>query len=350
MKRPINFDELLNVAKERPDLLGALRRHGIDLRRVGVSSRGAVKYKTTNVQGVPGDLSAVVFMHNASGEWLVCDNKERTGTRYLNAIDTLMKLYGFSFDDAVYSLSGGMPSSPVQAPVPCSLPKVKESPLPFTAPAPKYTAIKRVIAYLCQHRNIPYNVVKALIDAGLIYPSEISLKFDDKEIKNTVCVFPILNEQGKTVGADTVGIRSDMRFKHVISGSSYEYAWGFKAGVENVTNTTPVFYTESCIDAVSLFSLYGKCGVYVSLAGVKPSTFDAVRRRLGGVPVICVDNDEAGERFRLKYSDVYSRIPSIGKDFNDELTAHVRLNIPIELNGKNSISLSPIYYQKRASS
>ncbi len=343
MKRPDNFDELLNVAKERPDLLGALRRHGVDLRRVGVSSRGAVKYKTTNVQGVPGDLSAVVFMHNVSGEWLVCDNKERTGTRYLNAIDTLMKLYGFSFDDAVYSLSGGMPSSPVKAPVLCNVPIRQESPIPFVSPKPNTSALRRMIAYLCQHRNIPYAVVRSLISSRLIYPSDICLKFGEKEIHNTVCVFPAMDEHGKTVGADTVGLRSDVRFKHIVTGSDPEYAWGFKYGVNSISETTPVFYTESCIDAISLFALEGKQGVYVSLAGVKPSTFEAVSSRLGGTPVLCVDNDEAGQRFRSRYEKLSFELPTYGKDFNDDLKAHGRLNIPTAFTKDSDISLCPIF-------
>ncbi len=48
MKRPQNFDELLNIAKVRPDVHGALSQLGISLKRVG-RSMGGERWQTATL-------------------------------------------------------------------------------------------------------------------------------------------------------------------------------------------------------------------------------------------------------------------------------------------------------------
>ena len=59
------------------------------------------------------------------------------------------------------------------------------------------------------------------------------------------------------------------------------------------------------------------------MGGLKDETFNHMQKMLGGKPVLCVDNDEAGNRFRKKYPSCETLYPQNGKDWNDELKYRV---------------------------
>ena len=59
------------------------------------------------------------------------------------------------------------------------------------------------------------------------------------------------------------------------------------------------------------------------MCGLKDETFEHMQKMLGGKPVLCVDNDEAGNRFRKKYPSCETLYPQNGKDWNDELKYRV---------------------------
>ena len=65
MKRPQNFDELLDIAKNRPDIHGALSQLGIGLKRVGYAM-GGERWQTETNGGTSGDLSAIAFIEKPS--------------------------------------------------------------------------------------------------------------------------------------------------------------------------------------------------------------------------------------------------------------------------------------------
>ena len=52
-------------------------------------------------------------------------------------------------------------------------------------------------------------------------------------------------------------------------------------------------------------------------------TLRGMTEHYGGRPILCVDADEAGSKFRERHSELESLIPSEGKDWNDELKAKV---------------------------
>ena len=327
MKRPQNFDELLDIAKNRPDVHGALSQLGISLKRVGYAM-GGERWQTETKGGTSGDLSAIAFIEKDDGSWVICDNKGRTGQQFIDSITLLREIFHVSFDDAVYMLSGGAPSAPVAKPTKLSDTPSASAPIPpkkeYIPPESAPDKLRRVKAYLIQTRKLPAELVLPLIDSGKIYASE--------RFKNKIafCTFPITDENGKNVGTDMTGTIDNMEKeyrKHMIPGSNADYAWCFPYEVEEITSETPIFFCEAPIDTMSLCALSGTPGVYVSMAGCKDRTFNSVTEKLGGTPIICVDNDETGDAFAARHPDVTRMVAPIGKDWNDTLKHYVENNI-----------------------
>lgn len=346
MKRPDNWDELLTTAKEHPDLLGALSSIGVQLQQAGRTPQGGVRYRTTGVTGVQGDFSAVAFTHYPSGKWSIIDNKERYGVKYLDAIDVLVKMYGFSFDDAVYTLSGGAPSAPASSAVIPPAPESVKFTVKLEIPPADFTRLKQVIAYLSKTRLIPYNVVKELLRVNLIYPSFYERQASDgNTYVNTTCIFPVINERKSVVGIDSRTVSSFSRsYKAILSGSDPLYAWGFVAGQRTVTSSTPIFVCESPIDAISLYCLTEERGAYVSLAGLKDITLRSIKKKLPGRIVICVDNDDGGSRFRANHCAEYEcQIPKGGKDWNEILQAHTSGGKSLPISSRKEIYVYPLF-------
>ena len=88
MKRPNNFDDLLNVAKYHPDVHGALSQVGISLKHVGYSM-GGERWQTETRSGTQGDFSAIAFIHKPDGKWIFYDNKGRFGKNSIDPITFL---------------------------------------------------------------------------------------------------------------------------------------------------------------------------------------------------------------------------------------------------------------------
>lgn len=318
MKRPQNFDELLNIAKVRPDVHGALSQLGISLKRAGYSM-GGNRWQTATKSGTAGDLSAIAFIEKPDGSWVIFDNKSRTGKQTLDPIALLQEIFGTSFDDAVYMLSGGAPQAPVAKPqVPTLERKAEPQEKPtYIPPTPADDKIKNVMAYLIQTRKLPKELVIPLIESGKIYASYYENPETHKQ--TLVCAFKITDENGNDVGCDSCAPQLNFKFKHLFTGSNADYAWCFPYEVEEITSETPIFFCEAPIDTMSLCALSGTPGVYVSMAGLKDRTFKSIAEKLGGKPFICVDNDEAGDKFAARHPDVPRMVAPNGKDWNDTL-------------------------------
>ena len=325
MKRPQNFDELLNIAKNRPDVHGALSQLGISLKRVG-HSMGGVRWQTETKSGTSGDLSAIAFIEKSDGSWIIFDNKGRIGQQSMDAITCLREIFGVSFDDAVYMLSGGAPSAPVAKPQKLTLERKAEprEERTYTPPTPAPDKLRNVKAYLIQTRKLPKELVLPLIESGKIYATE---RFKSK---TAFCTFPITDENGNNVGTDMAATIDDLPKeykKHLEKGSNADYAWCFPYEVEDITSETPIFFCEAPIDTMSLCALSGTPGIYVSMAGCKDRTFTSVAEKLGGTPIICVDNDETGDAFAARHPDVTRMVAPYGKDWNDTLKYYVENNL-----------------------
>ena len=325
MKRPQNFDELLDIAKNRPDVHGALSQLGISLKRVG-HSMGGVRWQTETKSGTSGDLSAIAFIEKDDGSWIICDNKGRTGQQFIDSITLLREIFHVSFDDAVYMLSGGAPSAPVAKPQKLTFERKAEprEERTYTPPTPAPDKLRHVKAYLIQTRKLPKELVLTLIDSGKISATE---RFKSK---TAFCTFPITDENGNNVGTDMAATIDDLPKeykKHLEKGSNADYAWCFPYEVEEITAETPIFFCEAPIDTMSLCALSGTPGVYVSMAGCKDRTFTSVTEKLGGTPIICVDNDETGDAFAARHPDVTRMVAPYGKDWNDTLKYYVENNL-----------------------
>ena len=323
MKRPNNFDDLLNIAKSRPDVHGALSQLGISLKRAGYSM-GGNRWQTATKSGTSGDLSAIAFIEKPDGKWIFYDNKGRFGKNSIDPITFLREGFEVSFDDAVYMLSGGRPSAPIAKPQKLDTLKREITPQEkptYTPTTPAPDKLRNVKAYLIQTRKLPKELVLPLIDSGRIYATYYENPETHKQ--TLVCAFKITDENGNDVGCDSCAPQPEFKFKHLFTGSNADYAWCFPYEVEEITPTTPIFFCEAPIDTMSLCALSGTPGIYVSMAGLKDSTFNSVSEKLGGTPIICVDNDEAGDKFAARHSDIPRMVAPIGKDWNDTLKHYV---------------------------
>ena len=328
MKRPNNFDDLLNVAKYHPDVHGALSQVGISLKHVGYSM-GGERWQTETRSGTQGDFSAIAFIHKPDGSWVFYDNKARFGRNSIDPITFLREGFGVSFDDAVYMLSGGAPSAPVAKPTRLSDTPSASAPIPpkkeYIPPESAPDKLRNVKAYLIQTRKLPTELVLPLIESDKIYATYYENKENNK--KSLMCAFRITDENGTEVGCDSCSPIPNQKFKHLFEGSDSRYAWCFPYEVSEITSETPIFFCEAPIDTMSLCALSGTPGVYVSMAGLKDSTFNSITEKLGGTPIICVDNDEAGEIFAKRHSDVQRMNAPYGKDWNDTLKYYVENNL-----------------------
>ncbi len=312
-----NFEELIAQARTQPLMKEALAQLGVTLKKVGHGRNGSIRWQTETKGGKEGDFSAVAFFENRDGSWVAVDHKQRTGKHALDALGVLTKLYGVPFREAVQMLSGGF-GRPVGLPFRAEkAEQIEPNPerVPFIPP-PRAEKHNHAFAYLNKTRCIPGNVVSALLHIGAVYESSISLT----EGRSTpLVVFPIYNEKGENVGADSCSANSRFRYKHICAGSDPSCTWYVKNNVTVVTPETPMYFCESSIDAISLLCLQNRPGVYVSMTGVKDEKLEIMTKRFGGTPVICTDNDEAGNLFREKHFSYATLRPQYGKDWNDDI-------------------------------
>lgn len=320
--RDKNFEEKLKAARQRPDLMTALARIGFQLKRVGHGSKyNCTEYRLSKEKGQSGDFSALVFCENADGTWRVLDNKQRYGRLAYDAIGCLTEFFGHSFDEAVYALAGEGVAVHRQAPQLHERPKGAVHQADFILPEKTKSKYTNLFAYLCS-RGISNELISTLVKNELLYQTEMKTK--SGKLMPAI-VFPIYDKDGKAVGADSCGTYSleGFRFKHIYEGSNPSFGWHFANHVAEVTENTPMFFCESPIDAMSLCLLTRYEGVYVSMAGCKDVTLDGMHKAYGGRPVICTDNDEGGNKFRSRYPNVLTLIPTQGKDWNDILKAKI---------------------------
>ena len=355
MGRPKNFADLLEQARSKPDLRRALDMCGVHLKGAG-SCQGGRRWRTTDKKGISGDFSAVTFMENPDGTWFAYDYKQRAGKLTLDAIDVLTKLIGVSFDDAVYLLTGGSVGA---APTPAAMETVKARVDAQAArvvavfeekelPKKHRAAYKMAFAYLTKTRLIPPALVSALMAQGVIYGG---YKRSDKTgNKNPYVVFPVIKPSGKIVGAD---MRSPLSccssFKQIALASDPDYAWGFRYCIDEINKDTPIFYCESPLDAMSLCALTEIPGVYVSLGGVKDMTMRSMTEKLGGDPIITVDNDDGGRKFAARNPSYPAMLtPSVEgesvKDWNDLLKHYAATGKDIPMMKRDvAVNVAPIF-------
>ena len=180
---------------------------------------------------------------------------------------------------------------------------------------------RRVIAYLVKSRGIPPDIVLAEIQKGQLF----------QESQTGNAIFVMINEAGVIVGAEVVGTLNfeNARFKGLKAGSVSGY--GYTVGQKK--NPRFILYFESAVDLLSFIIItrvrakpLTAC-LLVSMAGLKFGVIHKSLKVFGNqyaTPVLCVDNDEAGNRFidhcLFQYPSAIIKQPDKNyKDWNDQL-------------------------------
>ena len=150
------------------------------------------------------------------------------------------------------------------------------------------------------------------------------------------------DENSNIVGAELQGVTSK-RFKGVKEGSKYGYGFNVRFSNDNTYNYALFF--ESAIDLISFIDYkknhenmsLNRC-ILISMAGLKKNVVRHTLKMLGDKinPVLCVDNDKAGEDFTDDINIACSNFDFTDcspdrkfKDWNEQLMAVKRRSPPV---------------------
>ena len=186
---------------------------------------------------------------------------------------------------------------------------------------------RRVIAYLVKARGLPADIVLAEIQKGQLFQESLTGN----------AIFAMSDETDDIVGAEVVGTLNfeNIRYRGLKAGS--ESGYGYTVGQKH--NPRYILFFESAVDLLSFIIIMrnqakpmSAC-LLVSMAGLK---FGVVQKSLHvfgnyeASPVLCVDNDEAGNRF---IAHCLTRFPKAivkqpdkkYKDWNDQLRGKINV-------------------------
>ena len=210
----------------------------------------------------------------------------------------------------------------------------------ITLPKPLDGPYKNLFAYLSA-RQIPVDVIRHLIDDGILYQSEQGNNivfatpqgdyceirgtntFADKRCRhrdncNSFCA----GENGWCTAMDKCSNYKPDPF-HGSRKTKSDRFWYFKSSKD--TSSEIIYICEAAIDAVSLYVIHKLQGintpaVYVSIGGVaNQAAIDRIVRNAGSKTIIlAVDNDPAGQECRHRNPQLKVIIPT-HKDWNDDL-------------------------------
>ena len=222
-----------------------------------------------------------------------------------NSLDYLTRHLGYSFQDAVRTLSvrsGYAAEEYVDNAV--------------YAAQEKAGNYSRVIAYLTKTRNIDPDLITTCINRKLLYQTST----------NNNAAFVMIDENGLAVGEELQGTLSDKRFKGISKGSRYGY--GFNIVPQSDTVLYLLFF-ESAVDLLSFWTLAKRDGkpltgcMLISMCGLKLNIVKHMSKVHSGQVVLCVDNDEAAHTFieqcRVSEIPYHLRLPQ-RKDWNEEIS------------------------------
>lgn len=247
------------------------------------------------------------YRHHLKSGLIITDNAfyDNITGEHGNAIDYLVKYEDYSTKEAIEELSKFAKLLPLK--------KIMTTPKnPISAfnweDIKKTSDIRRSIAYLTKTRGISANTVQMLIKNNLL--------FQEQGTNNAL--FPILDEQGEIVGAESIGTLTYKRFKGILFGTKYGYGFTLSNNVDKITYC---LFFESVVDLLSFYDISKANGkalrgcLLVSLAGLKENIYKSTLERQNSPvqPVLCVDNDKAGKdfvkRLKSKNKSILERYP-----------------------------------------
>lgn len=236
-------------------------------------------------------------------------------------ISFLQKFYGQTYPEAVTQLLNGEEGQPYE---PVRKQKQREK-KPFALP-PASPTMRRVYAYLLQHRGISREVLDVFVRAKLIYESAEPSADGSKEHHNAVFVGN--DEHGAARHAHKRGLYTfGEPYKRNVTGCDARYSFHYCGTDDRLC----VF--EAPVDLLSFITLYPEDWQrhsYVALCGTSDKAMfwmleqDPNLRQIA----LCLDNDDAGIKASQRlsdalqekgYSEVQTLLPS-QKDWNAELT------------------------------
>lgn len=254
------------------------------------------------------------------------DHKNQTGGY---PVKFLQEFYGLNFREAVQELlneempayyEGNFVSNKSNG-VECLRQEKTEFVLPERA-----QNMNRLFAYLLQARFLSRDVVKAFVDAGLLY----------QEGKHHNIVFVGMDAEGRPKSASLKSSSSGAKgFRQTVSGSDPRYGFCWRGGGERL------FVFEAAVDLLSFLTLYPKDWQgqnYIALDGLSPKAmlrFLQERENISEI-YLCLDNDPAGIEASDKCKDLllergYAegqvwRLEPAYKDWNEDLKAEKGLD------------------------
>ena len=260
-----------------------------------------------------------------------------------DAIDFLMKIEGYGYQDAVAYIVGDAQSKMISSEYRCANP-IDNKPKVFKQPEKYDGQYLRVYGYLLKTRQIERSILDYCVKNELVYQDT-----------NYNCVFAGYDSNGEMKYATKRGTSTEHPFKGECLGSDKRFSFRLE-GKEG--NTVYVF--EAPIDVLSHATLtYMKAQQYnrpdyqkswqrqtrISLGGLSDAALEQYLSEHKNVREICfcLDNDDAGRKAANKYSKKYSekgyetsvyRVPDgVGKDYNDYLCAYKKA-----LNNSNTLN------------
>jgi len=211
--------------------------------------------------------------------------------------------------------------------------------IPPTAPAKGFVLDSATLNPNCHKARIYLNKERYIENDGIDYLIQQKLLFQDRQTNNII--FPMYDENNNCVGAELQGV-TKKRFKGIMKSSKYGY--GFNVSFSNDETFDYALFFESAIDLIS-FTEYkknyenkklSKC-ILVSMSGLKANVVKHTLKAFKGKLriVLCVDNDEAGQRFKSEVEDIQANYIDCApnekyKDWSEQLTAVKGHSIPIQ--------------------
>ena len=189
---------------------------------------------------------------------------------------------------------------------------------------------QKVKTYLYRQRKIGHDTIEHLIENNLL----------QQEQRTNNALFLIYDEKNQCVGAEMQGITAK-RFKGIKANSKYGYGFNIRISDDNCFDYALFF--ESAIDLISFMDYkqnyekkpLSRC-LLISMSGLKLNVVRHMTSAFAGKPkpVICVDNDAAGDAFiaDLEQENVdfmLCRPDDSHKDWNDQIAAIKSVSTPI---------------------
>lgn len=267
-------------------------------------------------QGEPLERVGQRYRHKEHNSLVFTDNAYYWNSRGEsgNAIDYLMRHKGMDFKTALYELT----LTEIKTTSATEPPRAKES-FNFSEIILE-PDMRRTVAYLNKSRLISYALIQHLISSKLLY----------QEAHTNNIIFPMYDETGGIVGAETCGTLTEKRFKGIKPASEYGYGYSIQGKAE----IKYALFFESAVDLLSFIDIERLKNkpidntLLVSMAGLKDNviTHTLNRRNEPLQPVLCVDNDNAGqgfiERVGAQIKGIRAFLPDAQyKDWNEQLNA-----------------------------